>query len=203
MIERLKPAIYGPLLIWAQDAQKQLNIQSKDEILSRPSSPPDLSLNVDYLAIVGERLKTNIETIISLYQCYHDLQMKVKEEYIEGLSSVAFKINPEWKKQDLKIDFYGEEGLLEISIPNLISWYNISSIRQLIEKSKSISLRYGSDPPQTKRDATEIVKKLSKPADLQSFEEFRVAKGKLREELRPFISELKDVLVKGEKDWRL
>lgn len=199
-IKRLQPIVYEPLLKWAVHSKKEIQKRDLDEIYDCLSNPPDLSEEADYVAIVGEKLKTSVQNIGGLYETYLTLHKRTKEEYRMKIDTLIDKLGYGWHHHAVNVIFDDSQPFVVKEVPFT---YTLKFVRDSAKKSKKVLLSHNAEPVKTIDCPVEFLASMQRSDDLPSIKEFTTAKDRLISQLDLFISELKEVIANGESDWRL
>ncbi len=207
-IQRLYPTVYSRLLKWALGNRKQLMIPLQDQFFhALPVNyaggiqpPPDLSEEPDFAVITGDHLKDSVSSVGLLFDDFYKPFRKAQTEYRDRLNQVLNKYKPEWNIDSVIIVGTGSfrQGLL-----SFLFQYGLVDAKDMISRGKPIRLEIGSPPTDSMDCPEDLLKALQVPDDLASFKEAESAKIRLQRRSELLITELKDAVINGEKDWHI
>ena len=199
-IQRLQPKIYDPLLKWAVNAKREIERRGIDEVAFYVASPPDLSAEGDFVAVVGEKLRGNVQNTIELYNLSFSLYLKVREEYRQKILRLIDRLSLGWQLNSVNVIF--DRGQ-EFTVTELPFTYSLEFIKDKAKTAKSIILKHNAEPVASIPCPDEILQALQRSEDLPSLNEIQRARKNLKAQLDALILQLKEAIRKGEPDWRL
>ena len=194
-ILRSMPTVYNPLWKWATTTKREMRKLIPDELYSPLQGPPDLSVEGDFAAIVGDTLKGTAEKTVATYELYSQLSSKLRTEYSNKLQSELTQhgISTPLEQVSLRV------GQVNWPIQMAPWYYTLKGMREIIAPVKEVFLICPNQIPCPE----DIVKTVQTPQELPSFEDFQNAKMRLMGLLDSLISLLSEALAKGEPDWKL
>jgi hypothetical protein len=198
-ILRLMPTVYNPLWKWAKTNKREMAKYDPDELYNPVQGPPDLEVEGDFAAIVGDTLKQTVQDAVSIHLRYSQLWEKVRKEYWDALQSEMNKhgIGDDLSQVSLRI---GQQNFpLQYAPFN----YTLKWMREAIATAPQVFLAYPKAPNNQIPCPDDVLNTVKNPQDLPSFKEFLEAKGRLASLMDSLIALLSDALAEGEKDWKL
>jgi len=198
-IQRLQPSIYNPILSWAVVAKRTLENEPDGEFAYSIGSPPDLSTNGDYVAIVGDQLRSSLTKTTEAARILSIRAAATREEHAKRLENMVKALHPDWKSTWLYL------GVSEWDLRGLVYQQSLRMISDMAKTASEIQMsetrKY--DGGKLEACAKEFVDALVNLTGLASYKPLAEAKAQARAEIENTLRLAKEAIEKGEPDWRL